>query len=176
MIASDLQYNRDSSIITVTLIGDRIEEEQIAVLRRKTDLLNLPNTHLNIKQSGDKGTDLNILRSDILKDLYERNEVLIQNKDQKIALLEREIADYDQTSRQVMDIAKEARINHQALESFTINRSIVANLKEETQDTLLLAFARFRSKPNVEETKRLTDWLRIRTKTDTVAVIIEVDR
>ncbi|ERM83391.1 membrane protein [Rhodonellum psychrophilum GCM71 = DSM 17998] len=173
IIASTLIFDADSSGIEISVIGDRIEEEQIQLLQKKLIAFNLPKTHLKIKQSGDNGTDMNILRSDILKDLYERNEVLIQNKDQKIALLEREIAEYDQSTKQVMDIAKEAQINHRNLETFTINRAVIANLKDEKQDTLLLAFAKFKSKPNKDETKRLTDWLKIRTKADTIAVIIE---
>lgn len=173
IIASTLTFDADSSGIEVSVIGDRIEEEQLQLLQKKLIAFNLQNTHLKIKQSGDNGTDMNILRSDILKDLYERNEVLIQDKDQKIALLEREIAEYDQSTKQVMDIAKEAQINHRNLETFTINRAVIANLKEGKQDTLLLAFAKFKTKPNKDETKRLTDWLKIRTKADTVAVVIE---
>ncbi|WP_194777405.1 TIGR00341 family protein [Pararhodonellum marinum] len=172
VIASNLNYDADSSGIEVSLIGERIDEEQIAILQRKLDAFKLKKTHLKIKQSGDTGTDMNVLRSDILKDLYERNEVLIQNKDRRIALLEREIAEYDQTSRQVMNIAREAKINHKNLESFSINRTIVAQLSDQKQDTLLMAYAKFKVRPNREETQRLTQWLKLRTNSDSVAVII----
>ena len=172
VISRNLLYNPDSSTIEITIIGDKIPDQEIEILRNKAALFNLSNTHLIIRQSGENGTDLNLLRSDILKDLYERNEVLIQNKDQRITVLEREIEDYDQTSKQVMDIANEAQINHRNLEHFTINRSIIANLKEGKQDTLLLAYARFRIRPNNDETSRLRNWLKLRTKSDTVALII----
>lgn len=110
-----MNFDADSAVIDISLIGERISDEEIIILQRKLSVFNLTNTYLNIKQSGDTGTDLNILRSDILKDLYERNELQIQDKDRRIALLERELEEYGSNNRQVMDIAREARVNHNGL-------------------------------------------------------------
>lgn len=172
IISSTLTYSPDSSAIEVSLIGERIGEEALEMLSKKLLVFSLRNTYLKVKQSGDTGTDMNLLRSDILKDLYERNEMLIQNKDQKIALLEREIAEYGQTTSQVMDIAAEAKINHPNLQNFSINRAIMANLQANRQDTLLIAYAKFRQNPNQQERKRFESWLKIRTKADSLAIII----
>lgn len=173
IIASTLNYNADSSVIEISLIGERIDEDEILRIQKRLDTYKLKNTYLNLKQSGDSGTDMNILRSDILKDLYERNEALIQDKDQKIILLERELSEYSKSNNQVMDLANEAKIHYPNLENFTINRSIMANVKENRQDTLLLAFAKFRQNPSAQEKKRFGEWLKVRTKADTVSVIIQ---
>ncbi|MFC0264811.1 TIGR00341 family protein [Fontibacter flavus] len=172
VISSVLRYDADSSIIEVSLIGERINDEEIETMSRKLPAFNLNNTHLKIKQSGDSGTDMNVLRSDILKDLYERNELLIQDKDKKIALLERELAEYGNSSAQVLDIASEAKVNHPNLLNFTMNRSVMANLEKNKQDTLLLAYAKFRNRPNQQEQKRFETWLKLRTKADSVALIV----
>ncbi|WP_194973738.1 TIGR00341 family protein [Aquiflexum lacus] len=173
IIASTLNYDADSSVIEISLIGERIEEEQIIRIQKRLDAFNLKNTYLNLKQSGDSGTDMNLLRSDILKDLYERNELLIQDKDQKINLLERELSEYSRSSNQVVDLANEAKIHYPNLENFTVNRTIMANLKENRQDTLLLAFAKFRQTPSAQEKQRFGEWLKVRTKADTVSLIIQ---
>jgi uncharacterized hydrophobic protein (TIGR00271 family) len=173
IIASTLNYHADSSVIEISLIGERIEEEQIIRIQKRLDAFNLKNTYLNLKQSGDSGTDMNILRSDILKDLYERNEALIQDKDQKINLLERELSEYSRSSNQVVDLANEAKIHYPNLENFTVNRTIMANLKENRQDTLLLAFAKFKQSPSAQEKQRFGEWLKVRTKSDTVSLIIQ---
>lgn len=173
IIASTLTYDADSSVIEISLIGERIEEEQIIRIQKRLDAFKLKNTYLNLKQSGDSGTDMNLLRSDILKDLYERNELLIQDKDQKINLLERELSEYSRSSNQVVDLAKEAKIHYPNLENFTVNRTIMANLKEDRQDTLLLAFAKFRQTPSAQEKQRFGEWLKVRTKADTVSLIIQ---
>lgn len=172
VISSVLRYNADSSIIEVSLIGERINDEEMETMSRKLPAFNLNNTYLKIKQSGDSGTDMNVLRSDILKDLYERNELLIQDKDKKIALLERELAEYGSSNAQVFDIATEAKVNHPTLQNFTMNRSVIANLEKNKQDTLLLAYAKFRTRPNQQEQKRFQTWLKLRTKADSVALIV----
>lgn len=173
VIASTLNYDTDSSTIEISMVGERIEEEEIARLQNKLKAFNLGKTYLQIKQSGDGTPDLNMLRSDVLKDLYERNELLIQNKDQKISFLEKELLQYSESSKQVMDLAKEARINHSGLLSFSLNRAIVADILENKQDTILMAYAKFGQRPNAQEQKRFEDWLKVRTKADTVSLIIQ---
>jgi hypothetical protein len=173
VIASTLNYDTDSSTIEISMVGERIEEEEIMRLQNKLKAFSLNKTYLKIKQSGDGTPDLNMLRSDVLKDLYERNELLIQNKDQKISFLEKELLEYSESSKQVMDLAREAKINHSSLLSFSLNRTIVADILENKQDTVLMAYAKFGQRPNAQEQKRFEDWLKIRTKADTVSLIIQ---
>ncbi|TVP53027.1 MAG: TIGR00341 family protein [Mongoliibacter sp.] len=173
VLSSNLNFDADSAVIDISLIGERISDEEIIILQRKLSVFNLTNTYLNIKQSGDTGTDLNILRSDILKDLYERNELQIQDKDRRIALLERELEEYGSNNRQVMDIAREARVNHNGLQNFSINRAIIANLSENKQDTILMAYAKFGRVPSSQELIKFEEWLKIRTKVDSLTLIVD---
>jgi uncharacterized hydrophobic protein (TIGR00271 family) len=173
VISSNFNYNPDSSLIEISLIGDRIGENEIAQIEKRLDAFKLDRTYLKVRQSGDQGMDINILRSDILKDLYERNESLIKDKDLKIALLERELNEYSFSSRQVADIAKEAKVHYSNLDHFTINRSIIANLRDSRQDTLLLAVAKFNKAPSSQEKDRFLSWLKLRTKADSISLIIQ---
>lgn len=173
VLSSNFNYNADSAVIDISLIGERITDEEINILQKKLSAFNLSNTYLNIKQSGDGGTDLNILRSDILKDLYERNELQIQDKDRRIALLERELEEYGQSNRQVMDIAREARVNHSTLQNFSMNRAVIANLSENKQDTILMAYAKFGQLPSRQELVKFEEWLKLRTKSDSLTLIVD---
>ncbi|UJP63346.1 TIGR00341 family protein [Mongoliitalea daihaiensis] len=172
VLNSNLLYASDSSFIEVSLIGERISDETIVQIEKKLAGLNLRDTYLRIRQSGDNA-DMNVLRSDILKDLYERNETLIQDKDRRIALLERELSEFGKNYQQVMDIAQEAKINHPTLENFSMNRSVVADLTTNQKDTIMMAFAKFKSKPSAQELKKLEDWLKLRSKADTLSLIIQ---
>ncbi|WP_162340412.1 TIGR00341 family protein [Cyclobacterium salsum] len=173
IITSNFQYEPDSSVIELALVGKRIEEEEIAMIQKKTATFKLDNTYLIVKQSGDTGMDLNMLRSDVLKDLYERNEAMIQGKDQKIAFLEREVAKYAASTGMVADLAREAKIHHENLVAFSVNRSVIANLTENRQDTVLIAVATFSKIPEEQETERLWSWLKIRTKADSISLILD---
>ena len=173
VISTNFIYDSDSSIIEVSLIGDRIEEGKITEIENRLSTFKLDRTYLKVRQSGDNGMDINILRSDILKDLYERNEALIKDKDKKIALLERELNEFSYSSSQVADIAKEAKIHYVNLDYFSLNKSIIANLKEQRQDTLLLAVAKFNKAPSNQEKNKFQSWLKLRTKADSISIIIQ---
>ena len=173
IISSKFIYEPDSSIIEIAMVGERISDDELAILQKRTGAFSLSNTYLSIKQSGDNGMDINMLRSDVLKDLYERNETLIKNKDEKILFLEREISQYVETNKMTVDLANEAKVNHNLLESFSVSRSLIANLKEDRRDTVLIAFATFSRVPSKSETDRLRNWLKVRTKADSVALMID---
>lgn len=129
--------------IEVRLIGEMISTEEKTQLERKLLAFILENTTLQVTQSGSE-TDLNELRSDILKDLYERNEALIEDKDQKIELLEREISQDAAIRSLSFEVANEARINHPNLRKFSMGMSIFTDLEKQEVDTLLAAYASFR--------------------------------
>ncbi|PZX60469.1 putative hydrophobic protein (TIGR00341 family) [Algoriphagus ratkowskyi] len=173
VLSSEFTYYSDPRVIKINLIGEVLADESIESLREKVKIQGFDNTQLQINQSGSRGTDMNILRSEILKDLYERNEMLIQNKDEKIAILEAEVANYSQVRALGNEIAQEAKINHPSLKKFTLNRSLVSNLDSKTTDTLLVAYAEFTKKPSAADTNKLLTWLKLRTKSDTVALILQ---
>jgi uncharacterized hydrophobic protein (TIGR00271 family) len=172
ILNTELTYNRQERIIEVSLIGEPISEEEIEILQKKVYDLGLKETTLVVNQSGNS-TDMRVLRNDILKDLYERNEALIKDKDTRIALLESEVAKDAEIRNLSGEIAKEAKINHPNLTKFSLGRSIFSDLEKNQQDTLLAAYASFKSKPGNAEIKKLRDWLKVRTKADSVALILD---
>ena len=173
ILNSEYDYSPDKKSITVSLIGELIRDEEIGVLKNKIEALGLAETELVIHQNGSNGTDINMLRNDILKDLYERNEGLIKDKDQKIALLESELSEDAQIRTLSQEVAQEAKINHPNLKKFSLGRSIFTDLEKNETDTLIAAYASFQPLPPRSEIKKLQDWLKIRTKSDTVALIID---
>lgn len=171
VLTAGYHYISPRKTIEVSLIGDKLSQDEMANLNAKLPGFGLDETTLNFIQSGT-GTDLNLLRNDILKDLYERNETLIRDKDEKIALLENEIL-ADANARELsVEIAEEARINHPNLKKFAMGRSMMKDLEKNSIDTLLIAYAEFSPKPSKTEARKLSEWIKVRTKADTVALIL----
>lgn len=173
VLNTNYNYSNNPPQIEVMLIGEELDQEILEITKSKAAGYNLSGTEIIIQQSGNSPTDLNVLRSDILKDLYERNEEIIRNKDERIALLEEEVANYGQIRALGPEIAQEAKINHPNLRKFTLNRTVLSDLEKSQTDTLLMAFAEFGKKPTNSETNRLLNWLKVRTKSDTVALILK---
>lgn len=173
VLNANFEYSNTDRIIEVSLIGELIEAQDIEFLKNKILAMGLTETELIVNQSGGNGTDINVLRNDILKDLYERSEGLIQDKDQKIALLESELSQDALIRTLSQDVAREAKINHPNLRKFSLGRSIFTDLETNQSDTLISAYASFQPKLQQAEVKRLNEWLKTRTKSDTVALIID---
>jgi hypothetical protein len=173
VLNAEYEFSTKPRTIEIMLIGEELNQDILDIITTKTNDYNLENTEVVIKQSGNSPTDMNLLRSDILKDLYERNEEIIKNKDERIALLEKEVANYGQIRALGPEIAQEAKVNHPNLRKFTLNRTVLSDLDSAKTDTLLMAFAEFGRKPPKAETDKLLAWLKVRTKSDTVALILQ---
>ena len=173
VLNAEYDFSTKTRTIEVMLIGEELNQEILDITTEKASEYNLDNTEVIIKQSGNSPTDMNLLRSDILKDLYERNEEIIRNKDERIALLEKEVANYGQIRALGPEIAQDAKVNHPNLRKFTLNRTVLSDLDSAKTDTLLMAFAEFGRKPPKAETDKLLAWLKVRTKSDTVALILQ---
>lgn len=173
VLNAEYEFSTNPRTIEVMLIGEELNQDILDIATEKSTEYNLENTEVIIKQSGNSPTDMNVLRSDILKDLYERNEEIIRNKDERIALLEKEVANYGQIRALGPEIAQEAKVNHPNLRKFTLNRTVLSDLDSAKTDTLLMAFAQFGRKPPKAETDKLLAWLKVRTKSDTVALILQ---
>lgn len=171
VLAAEYHYNIPPRTIDISLIGEQLTSDELNKLNSKLGGFGLEGTTLNLIQSKN-GTDFNLLRNDILKDLYERNEALIRDKDEKIALLENEILADANARKLSLEIAEEAKINHPNLKKFTIGRTMMTDLEKKRVDTLLVAYAEFSQKPTNIESKRLTDWIKVRTKADTIALVL----
>lgn len=172
ILNSNFKFSKDQKIIEVSLIGDQIPDEEILVLEKKIKDLGLHNTQLIVNQSGN-GTDIKVLTNDILKNLYERNEALIKDKDARIAFLEKELAEDAETRVLGQKISAEAKIIYPSLQKFSLGRTIFNDLKTKKADTLLAVYADFQPTPAASEIKQFKDWLKVRTKSDTLALLLK---
>ncbi len=179
IISQQLIYRPDTSQIVITCIGQTIDSTQIMKMIRRMPHYGLPNTQLIVRQDYNEvnssilakfNTDL---RTGILEDLYTKNEELVQNKDARIAMLEKEAVRYRTINSQSGDIGKEIKVQYPNLTEFSLSMSPIHNLQTAKIDTAYVAYAKFTKRPTWRETKRMEDWLKVRTKSKTLRLITE---
>jgi uncharacterized hydrophobic protein (TIGR00271 family) len=169
ILKTNYTYQQKERTIEVQLIGEPISEQELALLESKLPDFGLENTKILIQQNG---SDQGSLQNDILRDFYEKSKAKIETQEQKIAFLEEELSADVGIRTLSVDIAAEAKINYPDLSKFSLGRSIVTDLKKNESDTLLTALVEFDKKPTVAELDKLKNWLKIRTQSDTVALIV----
>ena len=139
----------------------------------------LENVTLKIYQGTDRSGELTqaisgTVKAAILSELYVNNEKRIQDKDNRIAFLENEIARLNIKEKiPFTDISNEVKVLFKGLERFGYSKRINTNFL--TTDTIavfnVLWRDDIRERDRKANNKRLEDLLKVRMKLDTLLVI-----
>ncbi len=166
-----------NKVLEVFLIGEPIKQEAIDNINNQRAYYGIGDSKLLVKQGIQETQDINIndIKTGVLEELYTRNEETIKNKDEKITLLENELLNYKAKQLPITDISKEFCALNKNVEYFTVQPSILYNNKKQQFDTVHVAFVHFtkKTKTNREESQRIYNWLKLRTKADSLLVVTE---
>lgn len=173
IINSQLQYDKDSSIIEVTLLGDRISEDVTQQLNKKVALYGLKNTFLHIQQRGDSRPDLNLLKSDVLKDLYEKNEIKLKEKEEEITQLRKDLGQLTSLEDLTEDIGKEMAIIFPEIKAMTLSRAQRIKIGSDLKEKLTLCVVKFEEAPDKAKLDKIQNWLKARIKEENISLIVD---
>ncbi len=170
------KYNPDAvNVIEITSFdGQQIDPVTMDVLRsRMKSYKALNNTELNLNQNIDGNDVENEMR--YLSELRSRDSLEINSKEQRIMLLENEVAKLSKLEADQIpfkDICDEAKINYENLESLSYSNTFRSNF--EKIDTLKVFDTQWKSSVRgselEKEKNRLYNWLKYKLKVDTLVV------
>lgn len=166
---------KGQSVIEITSFGgQQIDEVTMGVLRGRLKNYNaLGTTNLELNQGAKEGGLEDEMR--YLSELRSRDSLEINTKEQKIALLEKEVSKlmkYEADQIPFQMICDEAKINYENLASLSYSNTYVSNF--ERIDTLKIFETQW--KPNVNNTaiekdkSKLYNWLKYKLNVDTLVV------
>ena len=167
----------DEGIVEVTLYGKQLDDEDIQIIQNKLDEYKLYNTRLIVKQGYQEDIKATTeqefermsanLKTGILEDLYNKNEEILKTKDDRIKLLESQLMTVQSRQYPITDIQNELMVQYPDMHSLAIGDMITAS-----SDTICHAVLSFKKLPRNTEKQKLRDWLQVRTKVDTMVVVI----
>lgn len=170
------KLTEDSSgrkVLEVFLIGEPVQKQAIDVINNHREEYGLADCRLVVKQGINGNQDINVadIKTGILEELYSKNQEAIKDKDNKIALLEGELLSIKNNQLPIADISKEFCALNKNVEYFTVQPSVVYNNKASRFDTVHISYVRFSQTPDEQETQRIYNWLKLRTKADSLLVV-----
>ena len=185
VISKNITSDGEIKRIELALIGQPIPEETINLLKNKIKQnTRLQDAELIIRQGaiGEKGLDMETvqlmnqnMKSGIIEDLYKRNEEVLQSKDEQIRILENEIYRFRSRELPVTDISAELKAQHEGVQEFTLMRNPVVSMDSLRVDTITFAYVQFKKRPSQSEKERLENWLKARTKSEKLKLVIQVN-
>ncbi|MEX2595902.1 MAG: TIGR00341 family protein [Salibacteraceae bacterium] len=185
VISRTVRSDGDTKSIEIALIGQPVSEETIQFIKSKMKQNErLSDAELIIRQGpiNQEGLDMETvqlmnqsMKSGIIEDLYKRNEQALESKEKKIELLQNEIVKLKANELPIGDISRELKAQHQNVESFTLLNNPIVQMESMRSYTVIFAYVKYKSKPKEEETELLKNWLKTRTKADSLMLIIQND-
>lgn len=166
-------------LIEVYLIGKPISGETKKMLAKKMLAYNLKNAELKIYQSEDNSSELasrltSEVKSGIIEELYKKNQETIENKDEKIRLLENEINKMGFSKIPFTSLSKEVKMQYEDVVGMEVGKTVSTNF-ENKQDTSITILVRWNSSidPETKKAKKnsLQKWLRVRLDDEKLKVV-----
>ncbi|CAN5306132.1 TIGR00341 family protein [soil metagenome] len=168
-------FDYEKNSIDITLIGEKIPEDSLVFLKKKTSSYNLSDVKVNVRQGLNdlSSDDVNSLRAGIINDVIKQNESQNTEKNQLILDLENRLINYQKEDIISRDISQELKALNKNIEVVSLSKSVYYNTNTNSSDTIMTAYAKFNKRPTKSETTILQNWLKARTKSDTLKLIIE---
>lgn len=170
---TDLEYNDgENSLIELVFMGNETIPDNIIATwtAKKNENEDLINAELKVIQ-GSKNESADELK--YVSELYESKKAELLNKDERIRLLETEVAQLGKIASQQIpfqDVSKEAQINYDNLISLGFAYSITTDFKKtDTIPVFEVKWKRDAKRFQTEAaTKKMHNWLKIRLKDSTI--------
>lgn len=183
IITKELRFDGNRGHIQLTLFGKPLNDIEIAQLESKMKFYDLNSCELDIRQGYEKEDEGEVKMEDfhkmseelkvgILTDLYDKNLEVLESKERKISFLEKELLKTKENFVPTDDISKELKVQDPKVKEFFLSDGVYYNLNDNQQDTLLFAFIWYKGKVYPKKRKQFEDWLKIRTKADSLRLIV----
>ena len=157
-----------ASYVEIYLIGEPISDEMIENARLQMPQYNLRDVRLVVRQSGETDN----LNFSTLQTGYQE---LLSEKNIRIRELETKLSAFATDTLAVRDITVEMRTLVPDLHDVTLSKAVRYNTDKTPADTLVLCVMHLNKgkKLAAGERERIEQWLRVRTKTDSLKLYTE---
>ena len=184
LIKAEYKYNRHGSEIWLTLMGEPLRQREQLHLEGQLPVYQLAGTHLILKQPSKSSSDLEReftemnqnLRTEIVQDLYKKNEELLlakdielKDKEKQIKSLEQELLKLKSDDFPTSQVLAEVQLQYPQLESLVLEET--QRFTKDKAGTFTVALVHWKDKVDAARNQKLQALLRIRLKNATLQVL-----
>jgi hypothetical protein len=164
----------DTCSIEVILTGKEITKLQIQELSQLLNKYSLYRTKLIVKQGSldIQSVDVGQIKSGIIEEIYHKNELVIQDKDEKIRILESALIKAQNTIPST-DIAEEIYAINPNVTQFSAYKTVLYDNVQNVADTTVMVYVSVKGRVKRNDKMVLYNWLQKRLHTNKLKLIIE---
>lgn len=171
IISQQRTFSSKGNEITISLVGEPLASEQVAVLQKRMEEMGLKNTKLNIRQAGGASLDVGT-QAKMLQEFIEDKDRIIVQKDSLIRDLRQQIRVERQLAQVTAEqLAHELSVLYPHIHDISMAEAVKFNVQSNMTDTIPTLNINWTQQPTSEEYQHLSNWLKVRLKTDKLDII-----
>ena len=171
IISQKRTFSSKGSEITISLVGEPLTSEQVAVLQKRMEEMGLKNTKLTIRQAGGASLDVGT-QAKMLQNFIEDKDRTIEQKDSLIQELRQQIRLEQQRAQVTAEqLAHELSVLYPHIHDISMAEAVKFSVQSNTSDTIPTLNINWSKQPTNDEYQHLSNWLKVRLKTDKLDII-----
>ena len=171
IISQKRTFSSKGNEITISLVGEPLTSEQVAVLQKRMEEMGLKNTKLTIRQAGGASLDVGT-QAKMLQNFIEDKDRTIEQKDSLIQELRQQIRLEQQRAQVTAEqLAHELSVLYPHIHDISMAEAVKFSVQSNMTDTIPTLNINWTQQPTSEEYQHLSNWLKVRLKTDKLDII-----
>ena len=171
IISQKRTFSNKGNEIILSLVGDPLNSEQVAILQKRMEEMGLKDTKLTIRQAGGASLDVGT-QAKMLQEFIEDKDRTIEQKDSLIRDLRRQIR-MEQKRAEVttQQLAQELHVLYPHINDISMAEAVKVDVQNNVTDTIPMLNISWAIQPAELEYEHLQNWLKVRLKTDKLEII-----
>ncbi|MDD2834422.1 MAG: TIGR00341 family protein [Methylotenera sp.] len=166
--------NAKQKKIEITLIGEYISKAKLKEIESRLSDFGLTGATLTVYQSKDQSVDVSALKSNIVSELYKENLYELENKNKTIRELEAKISATETVKAEWRNISAELHAQYPQIREVLFSEAVQWKVGESPADEKVIVLnISASSKLSRSDQYRISEWLKVRIKTNNIKLIIE---
>jgi hypothetical protein len=171
IISQKRTFSSKGNEIILSLVGEPLNSEQVAVLQKRLEDMGLKNTKLTIRQAGGASLDVGT-QAKMLQEFIEDKDRTIEQKDSLILDLRRQIrVEQKRNEVTIQQLVKELSVLYPYINDISMAAAVKVDVKNNVTDTIPTLNINWAIQPTELEYEHLQNWLKIRLQTDKLEII-----
>ena len=167
-------YEKNDREVKVVLIGETVPDAMIDAARAKMSKYGLKDVRLAVEQGfGKEATDINELKSLLMKDLYKNSQKVLRAQSRQIDSLKQEINHYRSYSRLTQELMPEMKVLFPYVEEASCSHTYLMHADTLRSDTVVLVYLKSKVRMSEADKKKFKEWLAARAEVKNIKLLIE---
>ena len=172
VISRKISY--DEKEIRVVLVGNELTQPELDKVHNSLKHYNLEDTQLTIVQGmNSDNLDMGMLKAQVMEDFYKDSEERLQEQQEEILRLRRELRSYSTYHQLNQQIAPELKVLYPQVEFVSLSQMEVLTVDSMHKDTLIMVLMGLKEDMDAAKMQQMQEWLKTRTGAKKMKFVVE---